>query len=166
MKLPLYVLTTALVLAASTPGVLAAASNDETAVRDHCATFVAAWNHHDPKAMAATWAEDGNLINPSGRIAANRAEVEKLLTDEHSTFMRGTTYATPTITVRFVAPTVAVTDWTSEITGMHDPKGAELPVFKHRVVAVMVKKDGKWSTAMVRAYADLPPPPPPAAATP
>jgi uncharacterized protein (TIGR02246 family) len=158
MKLPSFALTTALVLAACTPLVLAAASSDEAAVREHCAQFVTAWNHHDAKAMAANWAEDGNLINPFGRLATGRAEIEKLFVEEHAAVMKGTTYATPNITVDFVTPTVAVTDWTSEVTGMHDDKGNALPVFKHHVVAVMVKKDGHWLSAAVRAFADLPPP--------
>ncbi|HET7537501.1 MAG TPA: SgcJ/EcaC family oxidoreductase [Candidatus Didemnitutus sp.] len=160
MKLPLYALTTALVLAVSTPKVLAAASKDEAAVRDHCATFIAAWNKHDAKAMAATWAEDGTLINPFGRIGNSRAEVEKILTLEHSTVMKTSTYKAEIVTVKFVEPNVAVTDWDSEITGMTDPKGAALPPFKHRVCIIVVKKDGKWSTAAARAFADLPPPPP------
>ena len=92
MKLPLYALTTALVLAVSTPAVLAASPKEETAVRDHCASFVTAWNKHDAKAMAATWANDGSLINPFGRLASGRAEVEKLLSEEHKTVMAGTTY--------------------------------------------------------------------------
>ncbi len=162
MKLPLYALTTALVLAVSTPVVLTASPAEETAVRDHCAEFVTAWNKHDAKAMAATWSEDGSLINPFGRIASNRADVEKILSEEHNTVMRGTTYTATTIGVQFVAPNVAVTDWSSVITGMHDPKGAELPPFKHHVAIVVVKKDGKWTTAAARAYADAPPPPPPA----
>jgi uncharacterized protein (TIGR02246 family) len=162
MKSFIHALTTALVLAGSTPLVLTAASNDEAAVREHCASFVAAWNHHDAKAMAATWAEDGNLINPFGRTASGRAEIEKLLSEEHATAMKGTTYNVIATTIQFVSPTVAVTDWSSEINGMHDQTGAALPVFKHHVVAVMVKKDGHWSSAAVRAFADLPPPPPPA----
>jgi uncharacterized protein (TIGR02246 family) len=161
MKSLMYALTTALVFAASTPTTLTAASKDETAVRDHCASFVAAWNRHDPKAMAATWAVDGSLINPFGRAGENRAEIEKILTEEHNVAMRGTTYTAATVAVRFVAPTVAVTDWSSEITGMHDPTGAALPPFKHHVLAVVVKKDGQWTMQLVRAFAILPPPPPP-----
>lgn len=160
MRLPLYALTTALVLAVSTPQVLAAASKDETAVRDHCAAFIAAWNKHDAKAMAATWAEDGSLINPFGRIGNNRAEVEKILALEHGAVMKASTYKAEIVSVKFVEPNVAVADWNSEITGMVDEKGNALPPFKHRVCLVVVKKDGKWSSAAARAYADLPPPPP------
>jgi uncharacterized protein (TIGR02246 family) len=159
MKLSLHVLTTALVLAIGTPLVLSAASADETAVRARCADFVTAWNHHDPKAMAATWAEDGNLINPFGRVASNRAEIEKLFTDEHGSMMKGTTYETPSINVQFLTPKVALTDWVSVVTGMHDDKGNALPVFKHHVVGIFMKKNGEWSAVAVRAFADLPPPP-------
>ena len=44
--------------------------------------FVAAWNKHDTKALAAGWAPDGDLINPFGRWAKGRAEVEKLLGEQ------------------------------------------------------------------------------------
>ncbi|HVU15922.1 MAG TPA: SgcJ/EcaC family oxidoreductase [Candidatus Didemnitutus sp.] len=161
MKLPRFALITALILAACTPLVLTAASSDEAAVREHCASFVTAWNHHDAKAMAATWAEDGNLINPFGRVASNRAEVEKLFVEEQGAAMKGTTYTAKSISVQFITPTVALTDWTSEITGMHDPKGNELPAFKHHVVAILQKKDGHWTNVAVRAFGDLPPPPNP-----
>lgn len=168
MNKSLYALTTALVLAVCTPMVLTAASEDESAVRQQCANFVAAWNKHDPKAMAAIWADDGDVINPFGRIASGRAEIEKLFTDEHNTVMHGTTYATESVDVRLLGPTVALVDWSSEITGMHNPTGVALPVFKHHVFSVFVKKDGQWKASAVRPYVFLPssdgPPTPPSGA--
>lgn len=86
--------------------------------------FAAAWNRHDPKALAAFWAPDGDLINPFGRVAKGRAEVEKLFTDEHSAFMKGTTFTLTGMTVRLLAPNIAFTDWDVEISGMHAPTAA------------------------------------------
>ncbi len=45
---------------------------------------------------------------------------------------------------------------------MHDPKGLAIAVrSNHHVVAVMVKKDGKWSSVTwFGPTPDLPPPPP------
>src|SRR6266849_4002270 len=67
-------------------------------------------------AFAAAWAPDGDLINPFGRWAKGRAEVEKLFTDEHTTFMKGTTYTISNYVVRFPSPAIAVVDWDGEIT--------------------------------------------------
>lgn len=162
MKTPLFALTTALVFAAVAPAALSAVSNDEAAIRQECAKFVSAWNIHDAKAMAAVWAEDGDLINPFGRVAKGRAEIEELFAGEQAGVMKGTTYSTTAVSVRLLSPTVAISDWSAEVAGMRDPKGAEMPVFKHHVVAILEKRNGSWVTTIVRAYAYLPVPPPPA----
>jgi uncharacterized protein (TIGR02246 family) len=137
---------------------LATAQDDEAAIRKLSNDFFAAWNRHDTNAMAATFAEDGDIINPFGRVAKGRAEIEKLFTDEHAGPFKGTTY-TATVSVRMLAPTVAIGDWDSEVTGMHDPAGKPLPPFNHHVAAAYVKKDGHWLAVVARPYAFLPPPP-------
>lgn len=130
----------------------------EKEVRAASDAFAAAWNKDDAKAMAAGWAPDGDLINPFGRWAKGRAEVEKLFTDEHTTFMKGTTYSISNYMARFPSPAVAVVDWDGEIVGMHAPDGKAMPVFKHHVVDVYAKKGNKWWLLAARATAYLPPP--------
>jgi uncharacterized protein (TIGR02246 family) len=134
-----------------------ARAQDEAAIRKLSNDFFAAWGRHDVKAMAATFAEDADIINPFGRVAKGRAEILKLFTDEHAGPFKGTTY-TATVSVRMLAPTVALGDWESTVDGMHDANGKALPPFKHHVAAVYVKKDGHWLTAAARPYAFLPPP--------
>lgn len=133
-------------------------SASEKEVRAAGDAFVAAWNKHDAKAMAALWAPDGDLINPFGRVAKGRAEVEKLFSDEHTTVMKGSTYSLSNFTARFPSPAVAVVDWDGEITGVQAPDGSPIPAFKHHVVDVYTKKGGKWWLMTARAMAFLPPP--------
>jgi uncharacterized protein (TIGR02246 family) len=130
----------------------------EKEVRAVSDEFAAAWNKDDSKAMAAVWAPDGDLINPFGRWAKGRAEVEKLFTDEHTALMKGTTYSISNYTARFPSPAVAVVDWDGEIAGMHAPDGSAMPAFKHHVVGVYAKKGNKWWLLAARAMAYLPPP--------
>ena len=130
----------------------------EKEVRAASDAFVAAWNKNDAKAMAAGWAPDGDLINPFGRWAKGRAEVEKLFADEHTTFMKGTTYSMSNYKVRVPSPAVAVVDWDGEIAGMHAPDGSAMPAFKHHVVDVYAKKGNHWWIAAARATAYLLPP--------
>ena len=136
---------------------MAAAQADEAAIRQLSNDFFAAWTHHDVKAMAATFAEDADIINPFGRVAKGRAEIEKLFAEEHAGPFKGTSYEA-TVSVRIMAPGVALGDWEATVTGMHDASGQALPPFKHHVAAVYVKKGGRWLAAAGRPYAFLPPP--------
>lgn len=130
----------------------------EAQVRARSQEFAAAWNRHDVKAMAAVWASDGDLINPFGRVAKGRAEVEKLFADEHSTVMKDSTFTITNMTVRLIKPDVAIADWDVEIAGMHAADGSAIPTQKMHVSDVMVKKAGQWSTVSARPMAYLPPP--------
>jgi len=150
-------------------GIGSAAAQDarEKEIRSVSDSFVAAWNKHDAKAMAALWAPEGDLINPFGRAATGRAEVEKLFSDEHTTFMKASTYSLANYKVRFASPAIAVVDYDGEVVGVLGADGSAAPPFKHHVSAVYVKKGGHWWMFSARATAFLPSPgAPPAAAKP
>jgi uncharacterized protein (TIGR02246 family) len=136
----------------------ALAAGDEEAIQKRLDEFEAAWNKDDAKAMAALWAPDGDLINPFGRLAKGRAEVEKLFTDEHTSFMKNTTYNVKTSSVRLIGSDTAVLDFDSGITGMKGPDGSDLPTFEHHVTMVLVKKDGTWWVVSARPVSYLPTP--------
>lgn len=158
----LFALVLALVLAA--PLGAAASPTDEETITARVMAFAAAWDKHDPKAMAAFWAEDGDLVNPFGEMAKNRAEVEQLFAGEHTGMMKGTTYAVKMRGVRMVAPGVAVATWDGVINGMTAADGSPLPPFDHLVTVVVVKKGGTWQTAAARAMVPAQAPPPAAPA--
>ena len=130
----------------------------EKQVRASSDAWVAAWNRHDPKIMAAAWSPEGDLINPFGRWASGRAEIEKLFTEEHATFMKGTTYSIANYKVRFPTPAIAVADWDGEVAGMRAADGKAMPAFKHHVVGVYAKKGNHWWMAAARAAVYLPSP--------
>jgi uncharacterized protein (TIGR02246 family) len=153
------VLAVALVSLAVPAGLRASQADDEASIRRFGVDFSAAWNRHDPKAMASFWAEDGDLINPFGRWAKGRAEVEKLFQDEHAGVMAGTSYSTTLSSVRFLTPDVAVTDWDIVVTGMRGPDGSAAPPFKPHLALVMVRRGGRWLSLAARPYAFLAPPP-------
>jgi len=121
-----------------------AADTATQAVEKRIGEFVAAWNRHDPKAMASVWAPGGDLFNPFGRWAKGREEVAKLLTEEHSTVMKATTFTTSAITVRTLAPGVALADWDFTIAGIMTPDGSTMPTQKFHAAVVWVKKGGTW----------------------
>jgi len=123
---------------------LVAKDSREAAIRADEAAFAAAWNKHDAKAMAAFWAQDGDLINPQGRVAKGRAEIEKLFQDEHSKGLKQSTYKPGPLTVRFIEPDIAFAESDSEISGATNPDGTSAPTFKAHVNRLLLKKGGKW----------------------
>ena len=138
--------------------VTTAASAQVPALHQRAEAFKAAWDRHDPKALAAVWAPDGDLINPFGRVAKGRAEIEKLFQDEQTTIMKGTTLHLNSDSSREVAPNVAVADWDIEITGMQGKDGTAMPPLKNHVTIVWVKHDGQWWAAAARPVVYPPPP--------
>ncbi len=131
------------------------AGSEESAVRDRVADFVTTWQKHDPKALAAFWAEDGDLINPWGRLAEGRAAVENLFKDEHdkaSGPLRECTLGVGAGKVRFPSPDVAIFDADGTMTGVYDAKGAKLPVQSFHATFVWKQADGQWLVYAARPY--------------
>lgn len=132
---------------------------DEAALRAVEADFASAWAAHDAGRMASFWIEAGDFMNPFGRFARGRREIESLFTEEQTGVMRTSTYHFTLDSSRVVAPDVMVTDWTNVIRGMVAPNGEALPPFTHHVTTVFVKRDGRWWKSAARSVAFLPPPP-------
>lgn len=140
-------------LAAAIPtSARAADSATKAAIERLDSEFVAAWNAHDAKKMAAVWADDGDLINPFGQKASGRAAIEKFFEAEQAGVMKGTTYAIESTSVRELDRNTAFGDWEAVVTGMTGPDGKALPPFRHHVSSVFEMKGGHWKAAAVRAY--------------
>jgi uncharacterized protein (TIGR02246 family) len=122
-----------------------AADTTTQAIETRTGEFVAAWNRHDPAAMASVWAPDGDLLNPFGRWARGHEELTKLFTEEQSVAMKASTFTTTAIHVRTLAPNVALADWDFTIAGITAPNGASMPVQTFHAAFVWVKKGGTWS---------------------
>ena len=131
----------------------------ESAIRATDVAFADAWNKHDATAMAATWAKDGDLINPFGRVAKGRAEVEKLIQDEHATVFKHSTYTPGAMSIRFIEPEIAIAESDTMISGIANPDGTSGSMTVH-IIRVVQKKDGKWWTVVARPVMYPPAPAP------
>lgn len=140
----------------------AAKSHFESLMRE----FTTSWNAHDAAKMAATFGENGDLINPFDRAAKGRAEIQKLFTEEQGGPMKESAYKIESSTFHEINKNAGIGDWTGVVTGIRGPDGKVQPPFKHHVTAFMVKVADKWECAAVRAYVFAATPPPPPAAAP
>jgi uncharacterized protein (TIGR02246 family) len=122
----------------------AAGAAAEQAIRASAAQFVAAFNKHDAKAVAALWAPDGDYLDETGTLSAGREAIEKYYADYFAT-EHGATIALQVDAIRVLGPDTAVEDGSSAVTAT--PHAA--PTLG-RYTVVHVKRDGAWLMASVR----------------
>ena len=134
---------------------------EDAAIQKRHDEWCAAWNSHDPKAMAGFFVPDGDLINPFGRRAHGTAEIEKLFAEEQTGVMAPTTYSGTIEGIRYIGD-VAIIDVAGEVTGMKAADGTAAPAFKHHVTWIARKADGKWMAEGARAFVFIPAPAAPA----
>jgi uncharacterized protein (TIGR02246 family) len=130
------------------------ADDEASLVRKRCGALVAAWNQHDPKAMAAAFTEDGDIINPMGQHAAGRADIEKLFAAEQTGggMMRESMLEVKTEPLRFLTADVAISDAEVEISNVIGPDGKKMGPVPAHVTNVWKKIGGEWWVAASRPY--------------
>jgi uncharacterized protein (TIGR02246 family) len=133
---------------------------DEEAIKQITVDLTAAWNKHDAKAFAAAFSDDATVVNPMGRSAKGKVEIEKLLADEHSTWAKTTTGTFTVKNVRWLKPDVAWVDVDHALTGVIAPDGKPAPDQTAHVASVIVKNAGKWQIVEARPAFWMTPPAP------
>jgi uncharacterized protein (TIGR02246 family) len=133
----------------------AASTKDAQAIHDRIEEFVSAWNTHNPRAMSMVYADDADLINPAGRVAKSRAEIEKLFADEHAGALKESRISLKAEEVRLLASDIAVSDDDFEVTGVRDPSGRETAMRGHLTLALK-KQDDTWWVVTCRPMTPTP----------
>jgi uncharacterized protein (TIGR02246 family) len=132
-------------------------SREEEAIRKQIDEFVAAWNRHNPQAMSMVFAEDADLINPFGRIAKSRTEIEKLFKEEHAGTLKNSHMALKFKGLRFLAQDAAVSDHTFEVTEAQDRADKGMSIRGH--LSLAFKKHGDtWLVEVCRPMIPAPSP--------
>jgi uncharacterized protein (TIGR02246 family) len=126
------------------------ASDDGAAIRATAAAFDAALNSGNAKQAAALWVEGGTLTTPGGNSVTGRAEMEKMLVGWLAGPLKGATHTANLRAIHFVTPDVAVTD--GDVTLVRPNQ----PLAKATLTQVLVKRQGRWLLADVRAYVFMP----------
>jgi uncharacterized protein (TIGR02246 family) len=128
-------------------------AEDEAAIRKNAETYVAAYNKHDAKAVAAMWSPDAVYMDPStGDAAVGQEEIEKVFTDILAALGDGKIEVTVD-SVEFVSPNVAIENGTVRVIRPNEEPEETL------YSAVNVKRDGKWLLDRVTEEEPATPPP-------
>ena len=121
--------------------------------------FFAAWNKNDVAGLTSFWNDDATLINPLGRVAHGKSEIQQLFTDEQTTVFKGSTAAVLEVKTRHLGSGLAFFDSEVTVDNAHSPDGSVMPQVKYHLAGVAQMKGKKWEVLEARPYVFLPSPP-------
>jgi uncharacterized protein (TIGR02246 family) len=129
---------------------MSAPSATQTSVESTINEFSQAWNRHDAKALASLFAPDGDLINPGGRPASGKAELDEFFAQEHSGYLKDSHMDAKIRRVRQLRPDVAIVTVDMAMTGMQSPGSDELSTGDIIATFVLENQGGAWRIVTAR----------------
>ena len=133
-------------------------TNVEAAIQNIFMRFAAAWDKHDAKALASLFGEDGDLINPEGRVANGRHDIEKLFQDEQSSRFKTSKMNMSISRIRTLTPDIAIVTANCEVSGVHDPSANVPRTLKAIATFVVQNEQGGWRIVSARPMVAVVPP--------
>jgi uncharacterized protein (TIGR02246 family) len=118
-------------------------SADEEAIRANIATFIKAYNAHDPKAISALFTPNGQIVDEQGMATEGRTEIERAFKDLFSDSPKKQIEVNVE-SLGFIGPNLAVEKGTTKETAP-----GETPEYD-RYTVLHVKQDGKWLMALAQ----------------
>jgi len=122
----------------------------DAGIQDLCANFAAAWDKNDAKALASLFAEDSDLINPEGRVANGKYEIEKLFQSEQSSRFKNSRMNITISNVHTLTPDIAIVTDNCEISGVQDPSTHTPRNVKAIATFVLQRERGTWRIVSAR----------------
>lgn len=122
-------------------------AEDQSAVRANVNRFADAWNRHDMNAMHDLDTDDVDWINIVGQHWEGKTTVFKGHTAIHKGMCAKQSMSVESVSVRPLAPTVAIAVATMHFSASTDPRYSWVKASKTRGTFTMVKRDGLWKIA-------------------
>jgi len=145
---PLVVFLVALAAAsASAEGPPSLPADDEAAIRSHFTAFDEAFARGDASGVAATYAEDADIVRPGQPAVVGRAGVESFYREMFGGAMKGVRKGGTIDRIRLVTPAVAVVDSSYTLDRDAPPLHA-----RGASITVMEKRKGYWTAVLSRSY--------------
>jgi len=122
----------------------------ESSVSRHAEQFVTIWNAHDMKRLQDLYADDADFVNVIGIRWTGASEIARMHVLLHESRMRQTTLLSEGMTVRVLAPSVAVVHDTWVLTGDPGAPGWKTGEQRRGILVHVLKLDGagKWHIAV------------------
>jgi uncharacterized protein (TIGR02246 family) len=148
-------LAAAAIAAATAASPVAAQSADQAEIQSVAMRQAEAWSRHDPKAYAALFTQDCDVVNVVGWWWRGRAEVERKLTEAFQFVFRDSRLTITDVTTRFIRPDVAVAHARWTMVGARTPAGIPEPREGIQTL-VFTKQSGRWLIAAFQNTHSIP----------
>ena len=127
------------------------AVQDENAIRALEAAYDEAWNLGDIDRLLACMTEDALIVDPRGKVARGHGEIRRLLSPLVGPLGGRSTHNSRIVRVEFVTPNVALVDGRAHVEDLVLGEGQEPTDLFHRFTDVVVRREGQWKIAQIRA---------------
>jgi uncharacterized protein (TIGR02246 family) len=121
----------------------------ESSVSRLAEQFVTIWNAHDMERLQDLYADDADFVNVIGMRWQGASEIARMHVVLHESRMRHTALRSEGMTVRVLAPSVAVVHDTWVLTGDPGAPGWKVGEQRRGILVHVLKLDGagKWHIA-------------------
>jgi uncharacterized protein (TIGR02246 family) len=124
---------------------------DETAIRALEGEYDHSWNSGDVDALLACLTEDAVIVDPRGTVTRGHMEIRRLLSPLLGQPGSPSTHNSEIVRVAFVTSQVAIVDGHASIEGLALGANQDTPFLFHRFTDVVVRHEGQWKIAHIRA---------------
>jgi uncharacterized protein (TIGR02246 family) len=124
--------------------------------KDVVAGFLAAWNRHDARALAALFAEQAEFVSAAGLWGKSRAEIEAGYRRLYASAFRAGRLEGQVVSVKRLRPDVATVHLAWELTGEAGPDGAPVAPRTGLLLLVLSEGDQGWRVQVAQATASPP----------
>lgn len=125
---------------------------NERLIRAVEADYDDAWTAGDIDRLLSLLTPDAVIVNPYGAIARGTAEIGVMLRGVRDADDPSSTHTSVVKAVHFVTDDVALADGEATIERIVLPGHDTAGTFTHSYTDVLVKRDGVWRIAQIRAY--------------
>lgn len=125
---------------------------DDEGVRKLLSDYVDAWNTHDSKKMVERWTPEATLINPWGKLAAGKDQVEQVFAEEQKGPLGNLTMKQEINHAFFASPKIAFVDATAIFEGVVPPEIRDTFPVRWHIVYLAVKENDVWYIEAARPY--------------
>ena len=123
---------------------------------DVVTAFLAAWNRHDSKALAALFVEHAEFVSVVGAWWRHRAEIEAGYRRMFATIFRTSQLDGHVVSVKRLRPDVATVHLAWELTGQTAPDGSAMAPRKGILLLVLSEEGRGWHIQVAQATESMP----------
>lgn len=120
---------------------------EESAVLAVESAYDRAWSAGDVEGLVSCFRDDAVIVTPRGDVAVGENSIRDRLREFLQGEARGSRHVSRPVRVSFVTEDVAVVDGEARLEGV-----AGTETMEHRFTDIIVRQDGVWRIAHVRAY--------------